>query len=222
MQPAPLQTNAVTIDVLQRLFFTENKPSSLTPLDIAILAYLILRRTTDHSIHDSHLTIAERVCSDRRTVSRSLRRLEKAGWVSVGGRGAGRSKAISINIEKLPAAQPIRAAVTIEAKQLASRYHIALQKRVGVRKFPKNWLTRQAPSAQRILTHCEGNLPLACEVIGHALSNPKFKLRASKSLYHVLVIWPSIMRSYQQAKAALQNKGTEKENGCSTATNCGQ
>jgi hypothetical protein len=203
MQTAPLITNHVTIDVLQRLLFSEDKPSRLTPVDLAVISYLILRRTHDHEILDSAQTIAARLSGDRRVIGRSLERLRSLGWVSVGSRGNGRTKAISINIDMLPAAQPVRAKITQDAKKLTWRYMTALGK-MGRKKFPKNWHTRQFPSAQRILTLCSADLELAARVLGHGLNNPKFKKRTAMSLYHALIVWHQIADSYQkQSKAQI-------------------
>jgi DNA-binding MarR family transcriptional regulator len=208
MQAAPLQTNQVTVDVLQRLFFSETKPKNLKPIDISILGYLILRRCADHEIVDSHLTVAERVCSDRQTVARSLDRLEKLGWITVAGRGRGLTKAIAVNVDAFPAAQPIREKITQEARELTHRYFVYLQK-LGRRKFPKNWLKRQIPSAQRILTRSGGDLALAASIAGFALSDLRFKARAKMSLYHLLSIWSKVVRAHGErtSVATLQHTG---------------
>lgn len=184
-----------TIAVLERLMFSEDKNAPLLPVDIAVLTYLILRRCGDHPIFDSFLTIAKRTCSDRQTVARSLERLERLKWVSVAGRGVGRTKAISVNVDTLPAAQPVREQLTPEAKQLAGRYMLALQKR-GKQRFPKGWGQRQIPSAQRILTECGGDLGLARTMVGYALRDSRFSTRASQSLYALLAIWPKVSEAY--------------------------
>lgn len=195
MQSAPLISNQVTVDVLHRLFFSESKPRRLKPVDLTVLTYLVLRRCEDHEIFDSYLTIAERVCSDRQTVARSLDRLEKLGWVTVGGRGVGLSKAISINADAFPAAQPLRDKLSPAAKFLVGRYAIALKK-AGKEKFPKGWLLRQVPSAQRILTNCGDDLQLARWMVGFAMHDPRFKARAQMSLYNLLAVWPQVVRAY--------------------------
>lgn len=197
MQTAPLLTNNIIIDMLQRLFFSRDKPPRVKPVDISILTYLILRRCIDHEVFDSQDTIAKRLGSERRAVANSLERLEKLKWITVGGRGNGRTNALSVNLESLPAAEPINSAITPGAKFLAGRYMAALQ-RAGRKKFPKNWLQRQNPSAQRILTNCGGDLALARAMVSHALNSPRYKARASISLYHVLTVWPGVARSYQE------------------------
>jgi hypothetical protein len=224
MQEAPPVAVPVTTDVLRNLFFSEDKPKALKPVDVSILAYLVLRRTEDHEIFDSFLTIAQRVCSDRQTVARSLQRLEKLKWISVGGRGRGRTKGISINVEELPAAQPVRAKITQEAKVLAFRYEKALQKHFSRHRFPKNWLIRQVPSAQRILTNCGQDLTLAARMVSHALSTPPYKARAARSLYHLLTVWPGIKRTYQEKVKDIQaatelppQKGDETNEQCNAA-----
>lgn len=223
MQSAPSSVPTTT-EVFRKLFFSEDKPKALKPIDLSILAYLILRRSEDHEIFDSFLTIAERVCSDRQTVARSLQRLEKLKWITVGGRGRGRTKGISINVQELPAAQPLRAKITQAAKVLAFRYEKGLQKHFSRHKFPKNWFIRQVPSAQRILTKCGGDLTLAAKMVSHAMSTAPYKGRAARSLYHLLTAWPGVAHSYklktaaqsEQAEAAVQKGGANDEQ-CSAA-----
>jgi hypothetical protein len=159
MKTAPLLDNHVLIDILQRMFYSEAKPSNLLPVDLSVMTYLLLRRCTDHAIFDSYQTIAERVCVERKTVPESLDRLQRAGWIALGSRGPGRSKAVTINIDKFPAAQPVRDRITLEARVLVQEYVKELGK-VGRRKFPKQWIPRQLPSAQRILTKCGGDVNL--------------------------------------------------------------
>jgi hypothetical protein len=128
MQPAPLLTDSLTVDVLQRLLFNESKPTQLLPIDIAVMSYFILRRCVDHSISDSQGTIARRVCAERQAVAESLKRLERVGWITVGGRGRGLSREISLNFETLPAAQPIRDKITPAAEFLVTKYMTNLTK----------------------------------------------------------------------------------------------
>jgi DNA-binding MarR family transcriptional regulator len=210
MQSGTPSSNHVTIDVLQRLYFSESKPKQLKPIDLSVLSYLILRRTADHNIYDSQQTIAERLGSERKAVASSLARLQKLGWVTVGGRGNGRSNAISIHLDGLPAAQPIRAKITQDAKLLAFKYQQALSK-MGRRKFPKNWAVRQAPSAQRVLTKCGGDLAHARAIVSHALNSSAYKKRGSISLYHLLTVWSGVTRSFQEKQNATPKGETNNE-----------
>jgi DNA-binding MarR family transcriptional regulator len=68
---------------LRSLYFAESKPKKLTPTDLALLTYLLLRETEDHFIYDSQETLGARLGCDRRTVSASIKRLKKLGWVTV-------------------------------------------------------------------------------------------------------------------------------------------
>ncbi len=209
MKTAPLLDNHVTVEVLQRLYFSETKPSHLLPLDLAIMTYLVLRRCADHAIFDSYHTIAERVCVERKAVMESLDRLQRAGWVTVGGRGIGKSKALAINLDAFPAAQPIRDRITDGAKALVDKYVQALQQ-VGRRKFPKGWKTRQFPSAQRILTKCGGDVNMAYQMMGFAFLHPDLRKRARMSVYHMACIWPKVSRDYeaQMKQIAAAQAGT--------------
>jgi hypothetical protein len=195
MKLEPLLDNHAIIDVLQRMFFSESKPSQLIPVDLAVITYLVLRRCVDHAIFDSQDTIAQRVCVERKTVMDSLARLELAGWISLGGRGKGRSKAISINFEAFPAMQPVRDKISDGARALVREYVLELQK-AGRRKFPKQWATRQLPSAQRILTKCGGDVNLAYRMMRFAFVHPELRNRARMSVYHMVCIWPKVTKTY--------------------------
>jgi hypothetical protein len=199
MQPAKLD-NKTVVEVLQNLHFNETKPPTLAPIDLVILAYLTLRRAVDHVIVDSIDTLARRTCASDRTVERSLDRLEKLGWIVVGGRGNGRTNTLSINIDKVPAARPIKDSITQDARSLAIKYQIALQ-RQGRTTFPKNWLQRQSISAQRIITDCNGDFSLALSIVEYALSTPKYREKAEESLYDVRLKWSGLVKSFHKASA---------------------
>ena len=211
MNTAPLLDDHVLIDIMQRMFFSEAKPSHLLPVDFSVMSYLLLRRSVDHAIFDSHQTIAERVCVERKTVPESLDRLQRAGWITLGSRGPGRSKAIAVNIDKFPAAQPLRDKITPEAKALVLEYVKELHK-IGRRKFPKQWVPRQHSSAQRILTKCNGDVNMAYRMMGFAFMDPALKNRARMSVYHMVCIWPKIERAYGErvGQVAVMPKGTNE------------
>jgi hypothetical protein len=211
MKSESLLDNHAAIEILQRLFFSEAKPSILRPVDLSVMAYLLLRRCADHAIFDSYQTIAERVCVERKAVQESLSRLQRVGWISLGGRGIGRSKAIAINLEAFPAAQPVRDKITPEAKALVQEYVKELHK-IGRRKFPKQWATRQLPSAQRILTKCGGDVNLAYYMMGFAFMHPDLRKRARTSVYHMVCIWPKIAKAYEErvGQVAVVPKGTNE------------
>lgn len=196
---APILTDRALIETIRHLYFSEGKPTQITPVDISILTYLILRRSEDHEIFDSQETIAGRIGCERKTVGESLERLKRMEWISIGGRGQGRTKAIAIRTDKLPASHGVRAAITQQAKSLTVRYHWYLKRTDPRRRFRKDWLQRQLPSAQRILTLCGGDLDLARAHLNFAMRHPIYKRRAETSLYHAICIWGKISRAYVEA-----------------------
>ena len=194
-----LLDNNTVVDISQRLLFSEDKPSSFTPLDISLMDYLIHRRAIDHEVRDSLLTMARRLsCSDYRTIEASLTRLEKAGWVTARGCGKWNTRALQINVDAIPALAPVREKISKEAGQLAVWYKGQLE-RNGVRKFHKNWLKRSEPSAQRILAQCSGKIgsgiDIARGVITWGLEQPHWRrLLMRGSLYHVERFFNKILR----------------------------
>lgn len=197
MQPASLLSNHLTVEVLQRLLFSEDKPSKLTPLDVAVLSYLVLRRCQDHEIFDSQFTLATRLCAETKAVARSLKRLALLKWITLINRGKGRTKGVALNVDKFPALQPVRDRITDEARWLAREYVKELVKVEPRRIFPKGWVDRQFPSAQRILTACGGDVQLAYSMMGFAFMNRDLMKRARKSIYNLLTIWPMVTRAYK-------------------------
>lgn len=196
MQTESLLSDHAMIDVLQRLHFSESKPSYLLPLDISLLTYLVLRRSIDHEISDSAGTLAHRLCVERQAIGESLDRLQQHGWITVSGRGVGRSKGLSLNTEKFPAIQAVRERISEEAKFIAREYANELQK-AGRRRFPKNWISRQFPSAQRIIDKCGGDAALARSMVAFGFTDKELHKSVRTSLYHATLIWPKITRAYQ-------------------------
>jgi len=197
MQHEKLLSDNSIVEQLLNLYTSEEHPSKLQPIDIALVTYLVLRRTHDHEIFDSQLTIAQRLCSDRRAVAHSFDRLKSIKWISVRKRGRGMTDAIALNVESLPATRKLRQKITPEARELAERYQLALRA-LGPRRFTKNWLSRQAANAQIILGFCDGNLELARRLVGFAIRKSRHQKKARISLYHARMVWSRIVQEYQE------------------------
>ena len=132
---------------LQNLYFSENKPTELIPLDILLLTYLILRQTEDHFINDSQLTLANRLGCERKAVAKSIKRLSDLGWIVSKAswqwsektkrktRSIGKTVALSVNLDKLPQAKDKtkHSRPSPEAVMLANK-HTALLIKLGLGK----------------------------------------------------------------------------------------
>jgi hypothetical protein len=217
-QIAPLQTAQVSHEVLLNLFCDENKPQEITPLDLAMVGYLISRKAFDHEIFDSQSTLALRLSADYKAVKRSLERLDELGWITYRGRGNGLPKAISLNIDKLPAAQPIRDKITPDASRLVDYYLVLKRSSVNNKtptiqngklieaklKLPRNWSQRQLPSAQRLLTRY-GDYEKAAQVV-YALFHhevPGIQSKARRSLHNLLNMLPKARRLQQRERSRM-------------------
>jgi len=218
LNPEPLQSDRASCDVLRRLYFSESK-SGLLPVDLNLLTYLVLRKAADHAIDDSEGTLSRRLCIERKAIQRSIARLALTGWITVNGRGIGRSKSISLNLERFPAAQPIRERVTANAKQIAAEYYAALVRVDRKHKFPKGWIQRQQPSAQRLIDRCGGDAKKARDMVAVGFNDPKLQKRVRTSLYHATLIFPQLERAYEKriAERSEQRKNDESTTQCSEA-----
>ncbi len=184
-----------------RAFFAAEKPSELEPIDVCTVVYMLARKSEDHPIHDSQLTLAQAFGADSKTVKRSQQRLEKLGWLSRPQR-RGKSNALSLNYETLPFADPQYTQVGPEAKQFASRYQQHMV-RLGIRKrFPKAWLSAQHISAQRILNACDGDVTRAWGLVEFVLSDEHLKRKAMKSLYTVRQSWKRITTAFEAGQSS--------------------
>jgi hypothetical protein len=194
------------IIALTLAFLAAQKPTDITPVDVLVVVYLIQRRAFDHPISDSQYTISQRLGCDLRTIGRSLERLAspQVNWIARSKR-QGRSDGLALIHANLPLAESERLRVTQDAKMLAGRYQMALQK-AGRKRFPKGWLGQQCVSAQRILNYCAGDLTIARRMVGYAISTPMYKVAARQSLYHLLRRWKSIEASYATYLVKQQTK----------------
>jgi hypothetical protein len=208
--PNNLVSDPVTLDTLRNLFFSEDKPDTLQSIDVAVVAYLILRKCEDHEVYDSYRTIAERVNCERQAVSDSIARLKNCDWITVAKRRPGQTACLSINAESMPAERAVREKITTEAKSLAANYTKALLTKSPAilidRRVPrrKHFIKNQFPSAQRILTKCNGDRDLAGKVVGFAIIHSKHRKKAQIGLYHLLMKWDAILAEYH----ATPKKGT--------------
>lgn len=215
------------MEVLLNLYSNENKPQGTTPLDLALVTYLVCRRAFDHEIHDSQHTLSIRLSADYKAVKRSLERLDELHWITYRNRGDGLPKGIALNLQNLPAAQPIRDKITPDAERLVD-FYLELRKSVNKRapvirggklieprlKLPRNWKQRQLASAQRLVTRYQG-YPVASRVVYELFHHPQMGIqtKARKSLYNLFNVIPRVRKIQEQVRsmATLQEvaKATE-------------
>lgn len=180
-----------------RFLASPSKHPDLKPIDILLVAHLMTRKAEDHCVWPSHLTLARMFNTDDKTISRSFSRLTKVGYVSQQHR-KGRTTFYALNYEVIPGEESLKTKVSPEAKALAAKYQMLLQKR-GRKKFPKTWLAAQCLTAQRIIDKCKGNPATALKAIEFALATTIFQKRASKSLYNLYRLWRQIVPAYNTA-----------------------
>jgi len=188
-----LLTDTATLATI-RNFISAEKPASLNPVDILHIVYLMTRKAEDHSIFDSQQTLARGFNVDVKTIVRSQKRLAKVDYLARPQR-RGRTNLLSLNILKIPSEAPLLLKITQDAKDLTLRYQTALRK-AGQKRFHKNWLAQQFPSAQRLLNECGGDLDLTCWMLGYAMTTPPYISSFMKSLYHLAGRWPKIAAGY--------------------------
>lgn len=214
-----MSTNAeTTLTTLHNIFFSENKPEDLTPTDLALATYLVLRQTEDHFIYDSQDTLAERLGCERGAIKRSIERLKAAKWIVTKEawqysektkkktRALAKTVGLSIVLDKLPqysnrATRP--SAISEEAKELARRHNAALIKLGRYGRRPKNFAQMQERSAQRLIEEFGGS-EMVRTVINWALQNPRFMKTVHKSLYEVRRKAREIRKAYDERLQSTQ------------------
>lgn len=204
-----------TVKVLQNLLFSEPKPAKLRPVDIALISYLILRQTEDHYIFDSHLTLADRLGCERRTIADSITRLSAMGWITTRKpcqwnektkrktRAIGKTVGLSVVLDKLPQAgdKPKRSRPSPEAVSLAAN-HTAFLKQLGVSTTYKRFGSQQQYAAQRLIDEL-GSSEVVEDLIQFAIDDQRFRSAAYKSLYEIRSRISAIKTAYVSAKCAV-------------------
>jgi DNA-binding MarR family transcriptional regulator len=194
-----MSTSPAIIQRLHNLYFSENKPKKITPTDVALVTYLLLRQSEDHFIRDTQETLGARLGCDRRTIARSIKRLKELGWLIVEQpwefnptnhrktRTMYAPLGLSVNLDKLPIDRARRSAPGEEAKDLAMKHSgVLLRRGVGNRykRSPKRWKSHQEAAAQRLIDET-GSKIAAVNVVNFALKHPDHKKAAHTSLYHI-------------------------------------
>ena len=202
---------------LQNLYFSENKPTELRPVDVALLTYLILRQTEDHYIYDSHLTIANRLECERRTIADSIKRLSGMGWITTEKawqwnentkrrtRVIGKTGGLSINLDKLPQAKDKakHTSPSPDAIELA-KWHTALLIKNGLgRKIRyKTFDQQQQYAAQRLIDALGNDINKVSDVLNFVLNDPRHQKDGYSSLYRVRAKLRAIIRDFEAAQSA--------------------
>ena len=200
-----------TVNLLQNLLFSENKPPQLRPVDLLLLTYLVVRQTEDHFIYDSHLTLASRLGCERGTIADSIKRLSGIGWITTEEpwqwnpntkrktRSIGKTVGLSINLDKLPRAQDKtpHPRPSPDALDLA-KWHTALliKNGVGGKTRYKTFDQQQQYAAQRLIDKLGDRVS---DVLDFALNDPRHQKKGRTSLYQVRAKLPAIMRDFEAA-----------------------
>lgn len=202
MTTPPIKTKTTTsarmIARLQDLYFSESKPEDLTPIDVALLTYLILRQADDHFVYDSQETLGARLGCDRRTVARSIERLAKLKWLTVeqawdfNEKNRRKTRAmyapsgLSVNLDELPTDRARRSAPSEDAKNLAGQHTAVLvQSGVGNRykRTPRRFERHQEHAAQRLID--EVGYDAIVDILNFALESREHQKAALTSLYAI-------------------------------------
>ena len=210
---------------LQNLYFSENKPTELIPLDILLLSYLILRQTEDHFVYDSQLTLANRLGCERKAVAKSIKRLNDMGWIvstvprnwnektQRNTRSIGKTVGLSVNLEKFP--QPKdkakHSSPSPDAVKLAAN-HTEFLKQLGVSTKYKHFGRQQEQAAQRLIEKL-GDFQAVVDLIQFAIEDQRFRSAAYKSLYEIRTRLPTIKSAYDAAQSAAVSSLTRPDSG---------
>lgn len=202
-----MSTPAPILERLYDLYFSDQKPAELLPIDLALLSYLILRQSETHFINDSQDTLAARLSCNRRTISRAIERLEGLQLISVKRQFEWNEKThrktrtlyaplgLSVNLETLPKRSKKTERISEDAKGFALEYErIWLLLNNGTGKYkhqPKHWKRHQQASAQKVFDACDGDESLAIDLLNFALQSVEYRLLVKRSLYH---FWRSLKR----------------------------
>ena len=218
--PQSVISDTLTLEAL-RNFLSSPKPPSIGPVDVLHVVLLMLRKAQDHPIYDSQQTLARMFGCEVKTVARSQQLLAspRIDWLSRPQR-PGRTRALMLCWQNLPGKDPLHLHISQDAGTLAFQYQGALR-RLGRKRFQKQWLAQQLPSAQRIINECDGDLVLAASMIGHALNHPRHSAKARQSLYNLYGRWKQVERTYSlqlqrnltAEQRAEQKAAIEKEQG---------
>jgi len=189
-------------DVLFKWVTSTNRPSWMTPVDVALISYLIVRGADDHEINDGIQTLAEATACDWRTVQRRLKKLASNGWLtSATNKGSTKSFTLT-NKYREHLAVPIL--ITPEAQSLANRFIVYQGKNARTLKFSKFELKRmnrkgyrgiQEVNAAKLIQKV-GNEQEAATLVTKAIQDPRFVKEVKNSLYNVNRKLPKIQAAF--------------------------
>jgi hypothetical protein len=208
-------TSTETLTILRNLYFSENKPKELRPIDVVLLSYLVLRQTEDHYITDSQLTLAARLGCERRAIADSVKRLVQLDLIVTKKpysfsektkrktRKIGAPSGLSINIDNFPtsADRARHSAPSPDAVNLANRHTALLIKHGFSKRAHKNFDRQQEHAAQRLID-ATGGFNQALTLLKFSLLDKRFEKAAEKSLYEIRARLPKIKAAYDAAQAA--------------------
>ena len=185
---------------LQNLYFSENKPTELRPLDLVLLTYLLLQQNEDVS----QGTLAAHLGCEHKAIGRSIRRLCAVGWVVSKERGIGRACGLSVNLETLP--QKKERTKHSQPSPLAVEYSqwytgLLIKNGLGPKIRSKTFDRQQEYAAQRLID--ELGVDKFANVVAFALDDPRHRKAACNSLYRVRTKLSVIECDYDAAQLSI-------------------
>ena len=181
----------------------DSKPEEVTPIDLALIARLLLQKADERSAYPSLGTLALELGCGESAISESVKRLKRIGWLQVeSGSGRHRPNRYFVLLGALPVPAPLKTpTVTEDAKSLAKTY-LGLQKQWQPKRiFRKGTEQRYAYRFQSLLKKCNGNKSLLVKMLNFALvDGSTFKSAALVGPHRLRKVWRSLERAYRESQ----------------------
>lgn len=203
-------SDLATLEILRDLYFRDKQgeENEIGGTDLAILTYLLVKKAHDHNVFDAKGTIAQRLGISVNTLTRSLKRLEKNGYILTQLRG-NTPTALYVDVDAIKPRQGARSEPSAAAIRLAQDHtnflvSIAQHPRQKKRYETLGFIKQQRHSAQRLIDMADGNADYARDLIVFATDAAVFQKAASHSLYRLAYRFKDVRVEFE-AKFQLVN-----------------
>jgi DNA-binding MarR family transcriptional regulator len=202
------------LETLRKLLASdEGRPEGILPVDLLLVARLLLQRADERPVYTSQSTLARELNCTERTVSGSAQRLKAAGWIEVEtGQARWNANKYFVLLAKLPLEESLRRTiVSTEARKLAADYMSEQRKAKPKRIFRRGTEQRYAFRLQSLIDKCDGNEGLLRLILRFALRSENFRTIALRGPHHIRRCWKSLRRDYEAAQKVPKEKELKEQ-----------
>jgi hypothetical protein len=192
------------LEVIRGLLRYEGRAEEIAGTDILLIVCLLIHGADEQPVRMSNSTISMALGCTEPTLSASVQRLVRAGWLTfTSGKSRKQPSIYTVLLDKLPVADELKRTIISPAmRTLAVQYSMATSVSMTgkKRRFTKAILQRMAFTLETFLgKHCDGDESLLRGAVNFALAHPTYRVKANRGPHDLRRVFRKILAEFKDA-----------------------